>query len=427
MHLEKIKSHLGYWTKKWENYNRMKEISPDMNFFIPIEFEKAQTKKGEKIMKIKGIASTADKDSEGEILEPIGFDLSRFLRDGFLNYNHLAKNDASKIIGEPTLAKVTPKGELYVEGVLYSGHPLAESVWNLAETLERNGSKRRMGFSIEGKALERDTINPKRITKALLTGLAVTPTPVNTNTYLDLVKGEQKNDFLEVNEDDLLTKSDNEKFLYEFKAGDTKYAINKSFELVEIEKAIIPDIEKEKDAKQAKIKKVMEEFKAGTPKTSAGDLVTDRDQALAIALSESKQLDKAMDTESTKPLHPESLDKKVKVMEPIIKKAILEGIIPTNRIVDIVKGGEGSRGGKVIGHTKSGKPIYEKSQNLPYNGFTKQDHLDAAEHHGFEKRRAQDALENTKDFNKRKLLKEKINTHEENERGHITRSNNAKE
>lgn len=72
---------------------------------------------------------------------------------------------------------------------------------------------------------------------------------------------------------------------------------------------------------------------------------------------------------------------------------------------DIVKGGEGSRGGKIIGHTKSGKPIYEPaiphaevikkrkkqmSQGLQlepvkqaheYEGYSKEDHKDAAEAH----------------------------------------------
>lgn len=45
------------------------------------------------------------------------------------------------------------------------------------------------------------------------------------------------------------------------------------------------------------------------------------------------------------------------------------------------KGGEGSRGGKVIGHTKSGKPIYDKATHLEHKNFTKEDHTDAAELH----------------------------------------------
>lgn len=46
----------------------------------------------------------------------------------------------------------------------------------------------------------------------------------------------------------------------------------------------------------------------------------------------------------------------------------------------IEKGGEGSKGGKVIGHTKSGKPIYESldAKHENYKNFTSKDHKDAA-------------------------------------------------
>lgn len=381
--------------------NKLHE-EPDMNFWIPIDFEKAKDKKtGEKIMKIKGIASTGDIDSEGEILEPVGFDLSRFLSGGFLNWNHQSKTmGAGAIIGEPTAASVNSKGELEVAGVLYNGHPLAESVWNLAETLERNKSKRKLGFSIEGRSLERDPMNPKRITKALLTGLAVTHVPVNTNTYLDLVKGQQKEDFINLEfEDELITKSEDEKYLYEFKVGENGYAINKSFELVEIEKAIIPDIEKESDEKQAKIKKVMSEFKAGTLKSSSGEVVTDKDQALAIAMSEAG-IEKTMDVAATRPLIPESLDGKKRNLEPTIKKAILEGIIPIERVSEIIKGGEGSRGGKVIGHTRSGKPIYEHFNHPEHKTFSREDHSDAFETH---KKIGKNLKDKQKDFHYKQM------------------------
>ena len=46
---------------------------------------------------------------------------------------------------------------------------------------------------------------------------------------------------------------------------------------------------------------------------------------------------------------------------------------------DIVKGGEGSKGGKIIGHTKSGKPIYKTS--IPHSfhkDFTPEEHSEAA-------------------------------------------------
>jgi hypothetical protein len=44
---------------------------------------------------------------------------------------------------------------------------------------------------------------------------------------------------------------------------------------------------------------------------------------------------------------------------------------------DVEKGGEGSRGGKVIGHTKSGKPIYEKYEHSSHKNFSHKEHLDA--------------------------------------------------
>lgn len=60
---------------------------------------------------------------------------------------------------------------------------------------------------------------------------------------------------------------------------------------------------------------------------------------------------------------------------------------------DLEKGGEGSKGGKVIGHTKSGKPIYEPKGNMyarkgvigashkNYEDYTSQDHKEVADFH----------------------------------------------
>jgi hypothetical protein len=44
---------------------------------------------------------------------------------------------------------------------------------------------------------------------------------------------------------------------------------------------------KETSKMQKKVAKVMREYKAGTLKSSSGDKVTSRDQAVAIAMSES--------------------------------------------------------------------------------------------------------------------------------------------
>lgn len=54
-------------------------------------------------------------------------------------------------------------------------------------------------------------------------------------------------------------------------------------------------------------------------------------------------------------------------------------ILNSFNLDSLEKGGEGSRGGRIIGHTKSGKPIYaSKSADHPDNkNFTEDDHLDA--------------------------------------------------
>lgn len=61
--------------------------------------------------------------------------------------------------------------------------------------------------------------------------------------------------------------------------------------------------------------------------------------------------------------------------ESLIEKAQVE------ESDDLEKGGEGSKGGKIIGHTKSGKAIYENPHHESHKEFTKQDHIDARDLH----------------------------------------------
>jgi len=75
-----------------------------------------------------------------------------------------------------------------------------------------------------------------------------------------------------------------------------------------------------------------------------------------------------------------------------IKKSIeekyLDGFIDSDtkekalqQLDTLIKGGEGSRGGHVIGHTKSGKPVYLKQNADKYKDFSAQDHKDAGDLH----------------------------------------------
>lgn len=73
---------------------------------------------------------------------------------------------------------------------------------------------------------------------------------------------------------------------------------------------------------------------------------------------------------------------------------------------DIEKGsGEGSRGGKVIGHTKSGNPIYDTFDHSEHKNFTKEDHRDAADiHEQYYEKKGRDYMNYGGSEKKRKIV-----------------------
>jgi len=175
------------------------------NFFIPLELEKGTEENGG-LVKISGVASTDAKDDDGETLIPAGFDFAPLLQSGFLNWNHQARTTSKAICGEPTSAKIINNGkDFFIEGVIY---PNAEgkNVIELAETLEKHSPNRRLGFSIEGQAIERDIFNPKKVLRAKITGVAITQCPKNPNTLMNIIKGEYDNDFDKEEEEEVEAK-----------------------------------------------------------------------------------------------------------------------------------------------------------------------------------------------------------------------------
>ena len=261
--------------------------------FLPFEVIEKAGDSDKKEMKIRGVASTTKQDSDDEILEPDGFDVSKFLKSGFLNYNHLASKDPSMIIGEPTKA-IAKNGELHIEGVLYPDSEMACKVYETAKVLKKSSKTRSFGFSIEGKALERDPLNPKRITKASITGCAITPSPKNPGTKLEIVKGGI------------------DAFKFETEDG-SEFLVD-----------------------------VTDEF--GVRTTVDKNFVIQKSQASTDEPEENNDEQE----------ESEDLEKASK--------------------------GEGSRGGKVIGHTKTGKPIYagKLAESKAHKDYTAEDHEDAA-------------------------------------------------
>jgi len=201
--------------------------SNKFNCFIPIEFEKAKDDKKEgkyDNMVFVSMASDNSEDADEEVLEPSGFDLTSFLKSGKINLEHYTtrKGDAYYWIGEPIDAKVK-NNKLFIKGKLWKEHPLARNFWDVINIMEKSGSTRKAGMSIEGTAIQRDPHNPKRVIKARIDNAAVTLSPKNFNSILDIVKGNY--DDLYIEPDVELIKGEN---LFEY--------TNKDGDLVKIDK-----------------------------------------------------------------------------------------------------------------------------------------------------------------------------------------------
>lgn len=163
-----------------------------LDFYCPLEISKAENENGEEVMRLKGIASTVDEDSDGEFLDPSGFVIDDFLKVGLVNWHHMSSEKPKTIIGEPTKAQIKKEG-FYVEVDLYPSSAMAREVYEVAEILEKDSKTRKLGFSIEGEVLERASQDKKHpdykiVKKAKITGLAVTHMPKNGKTFAEILK-----------------------------------------------------------------------------------------------------------------------------------------------------------------------------------------------------------------------------------------------
>ena len=102
-----------------------------------------------------------------------------------------------------------------------------------------------------------------------------------------------------------------------------------------------------------------------------------------------------------------------------------------DEMVDLVKGGEGSKGGNVIGHTSSGKPIYSASGNRGHKEFDHKDHHQAfIAHSRLASRKSEeshnlgnkDGTISHKDIAKKKKLQKEIEHHRKHGDMHMGRA-----
>jgi hypothetical protein len=173
------------------------------NFFVETELHKSKNEYGEDVVIIDGIASTSTvADSDSETLYPIGFNLEPFLTHGMVNFNHQGSKDANANIGIPLEAKIINNGkDLYVKCMLWDC-PQTQGIVRAYENFKKYSPDRKIGYSIEGRATQRDMMDNKRILKADIHGLAVTFSPKNKNTLMNIVKGEYEKPFIDIENDE---------------------------------------------------------------------------------------------------------------------------------------------------------------------------------------------------------------------------------
>ena len=311
-------------------------------FWCPLEkSEDIDPTTGELVMRLGGIASTSDEDSDGEFLDPKGFDIQPLIKSGMVNWHHQAKGQPATIIGEPSKAEIRPDG-LYLETDLYPSSKIAQEVWELANTLEKDSKTRRLGYSIEGKVLKRkseDKNNPgyKKIEKAIITGVAITHMPKNPKTFANIIKGEGCED----EEEDEIEKELNTENAKAVKkeSVDNKLKITTftKGELMNRIFAAIPGISIEK-AKQLSIK--IKEFVMD--KTIEKGIVTDEDiekayEALGFCVAENIVKSKTEDEEEEEEEEDKKEDEEDEEEEDDDSKDVKKGGFSDNRLDTIEK------------------------------------------------------------------------------------------
>jgi hypothetical protein len=325
-------------------------IKDNFTFFVPVELEKATTNPNDsnryKNMILRGVASTSDVDADNEVLEPSGFDLSILRTKGTINYEHLAKQSALNIIGEPIEAEIRDN-KFILKAKLWEKSIKARDLWDTLHIMRDSGSTRKLGWSIEGKPIARDPRNPSRILKALITNVAVTFAPKNGQTYADICKGQLAPKELDY---DIPTDVD---YLFKGMYGNHEYTLNKDFTIT----------------------------KAMCAGSTTGQALIGQDTSGAALKKEHLDEDLKILTIpiSTIKWSADNWESFQEDTKKALQKALHD---------QLEKGGEGSRGGRVIGQTKSGKNIYAKHYNpQQLEGWDKEDHADASKRHQEESER----------------------------------------
>jgi hypothetical protein len=154
--------------------------------FKPEAMKKAKADSVGKLW-FKGIASTEDKDLQGETILADGLDFSYFIENGWFDDEH--SKAAADGLGVPTLVEtreIDGKPHVYVEGYLYDTKE-NRRLYRLMKAIKKAGD-RTLGLSVQGPVKKRVGKDGKTVAQAWIKNIAITRNPVNPNTYIEAVE-----------------------------------------------------------------------------------------------------------------------------------------------------------------------------------------------------------------------------------------------
>jgi hypothetical protein len=156
-------------------------LENNFKFYVEADLIKSEGK--DEPWMVGGLASTDSEDSQKETLDYNGFELTDLK---WINWNH--GKDPKDLIGQ-VITKKIKKGEgLYITGELFKSKEQAKEAYQTMCDLNKSATGTKLSWSVEGKVISRDPKNPKKVTKARLFQVALCPTPVNGDTWADLVQ-----------------------------------------------------------------------------------------------------------------------------------------------------------------------------------------------------------------------------------------------
>ena len=136
---------------------------------------------------ISGIASSETPDADEDEIDQSGVDWSFCLNKGIFTYEHPV--DISRLAGYPEKVEQIrlSNGKLAtrVTGQLYLNRPFGKLVYDTQRAMAEAGGRRTLGFSIEGRVLPGGR-KGKRVTKAQVMSIAISPVPKNPDTWMDI-------------------------------------------------------------------------------------------------------------------------------------------------------------------------------------------------------------------------------------------------